>query len=160
MSKKKKPISRRDLTQLTQTQELIFLSRSSPLPPPKELMEYEEIMPGITQKFMTAFEKQQDHRMELEKTVINNPDAERRGIKPSARINADISRMKLGQIFAFILGFTAILGGLVLLIRGLSIAGFSVLVGTTATLVGAFLYGKAENRKERENKARENPVIE
>ena len=144
MSKKKKPISRRDLTQLTQTQELIFLSRSSPLPPPKELMAYEEIMPGITQKFMTAFEKQQEHRMKLEKTVIN----------------ADISRMKLGQIFAFILGFTAILGGLVLLIRGLSIAGFSVLVGTTATLVGAFLYGKAENRKERENKARENPVIE
>ena len=105
MSKKKKPISRRDLTQLTQTQELIFLSRSSPLPPPKELTEYEEIMPGITQKFMTAFEKQQEHRMKLEKTVIN----------------ADISRMKLGQIFAFILGFTAILGGLVLLIRGLSI---------------------------------------
>lgn len=144
MSKKKNPISRRDVTQVAQTQELIFLSRSSPLPPPKELMEYEEIMPGITQKFMTAFEKQQDHRMELEKTVIN----------------ADVSRMKLGQIFAFILGFTAILGGLFLLIKGLSIAGFSVLVGTTATLVGAFLYGKAENRKERENKARENPVIE
>lgn len=144
MSKKKNPISRRDLTQVEQTQDLIFLSRSSPLPPPKELMEYEEIMPGITQKFMTAFEKQQDHRMELEKTVIN----------------ADVSRMKLGQIFAFILGFTAILGGLFLLIKGLSIAGFSVLVGTTATLVGAFLYGKAENRKERENKSRENPVIE
>ena len=144
MSKKRNPISRRDVTQVAQTQELIFLSRSSPLPPPKELMEYEEIMPGITQKFMTAFEKQQDHRMELEKTVIN----------------ADVSRMKLGQIFAFILGFTAILGGLFLLIKGLSIAGFSVLVGTTATLVGAFLYGKAENRKERENKSRENPVIE
>ena len=144
MSKKKNPISRRDLTQVEQTQDLIFLSRSSPLPPPKELMEYEEIMPGITQKFMTAFEKQQDHRMELEKTVIN----------------ADVSRMKLGQIFAFILGFTVILGGLFLLIKGLSIAGFSVLVGTTATLVGAFLYGKAENRKERENKSRENPVIE
>ena len=144
MSKKKNPISRREVTQVAQTRELIFLSRSSPLPPPKELMAYEEIMPGITQKFMTAFEKQQEHRMKLEKTVIN----------------ADISRMKLGQIFAFILGFTAILGGLVLLIRGLSIAGFSVLVGTTATLVGAFLYGKAENRKERENKARENPVIE
>ncbi len=144
MSKKKNQISRRDLTQVAQTQDLIFLSRSSPLPPPKELMEYEEILPGITQKFMTAFEKQQDHRMELEKTVIN----------------ADVSRMKLGQIFAFILGFTAIFGGLFLLVKGLSIAGFSVLVGTTATLVGAFLYGKAENRKERENKSRENPVIE
>ena len=144
MSKKKNPISRREVTQVAQTQELIFLSRSSPLPPPKELMEYEEILPGITQKFMTAFEKQQDHRMELEKTVIN----------------ADVSRMKRGQIFAFILGFTAIFGGLFLLVKGLSIAGFSVLVGTTATLVGAFLYGKAENRKERENKSRENPVIE
>lgn len=57
MSKKKNQISRRDLTQVAQTQDLIFLSRSSPLPPPKELMEYEEILPGITQKFMTAFEK-------------------------------------------------------------------------------------------------------
>lgn len=48
MSKKKKPIIRGDLTQVTQTQEMIFLSRSAPLPPPKELMEYENIMPGIT----------------------------------------------------------------------------------------------------------------
>lgn len=141
MSKKKSPIIHR--TQLTQTQELILM-RSSPLPPPKELSEYEHIMPGITDRLMTAFEKQQSHRIEIEKIVIS----------------ADTNRIKLGQLFAFVLGFATICGGLILLIKGLNIAGFSVLVGTTATLIGVFLYGKAENRKERENKAKENPVIE
>lgn len=73
MSKKKHSLikagNKNTITQFTETQELIFMARSSLLPPPSELQEYEQIAPGITDRLMTSFEKQQNHRMELEKTV-------------------------------------------------------------------------------------------
>jgi len=53
----------------------------------------------------------------------------------------------------------SIVRGLLLLFNGKSIHGYSLLVGTTATLIGAFIYGKHENRKERENNARDNPIM-
>ena len=47
------------------------MARSSPLPSPKELREYEQIVPGIADRLINSLEKQQNHRMELEKTVGN-----------------------------------------------------------------------------------------
>jgi hypothetical protein len=148
MSKKKHSLikagNKNSITQFTETQELVLMARSSPLPPPSELREYEQIAPGITDRLMTSVEKQQNHRMELEKTVIKT----------------DSARSLRGQVFAFILAAIAIIGGIVLLLKGLNIAGLSVLVGTTTTLSGAFIYGKSQNRKEREAKTKQNPIIE
>lgn len=67
--------------------------------------------------------------------------------------------MLRGQFFAFIMASISIVRGLLLLFNGKSIHGYSLLVGTTATLIGAFIYGKHENRKERENNARDNPIM-
>lgn len=145
MSKKKRSLikAHNTIPQFTETQELVLMARSSPLPPPKELQEYEQIVPGITDRLMASLEKQQNHRMELEKTVIKT----------------DALRSLRGQVFAFILAAIAIIGGIVLLLKGLNIAGLSVLVGTTTTLSGAFIYGKRQNRKEREEKSKRNPII-
>ncbi len=148
MSKKKRSLikasNKNTTTQFTETQELVFMARSSPLPSPKELREYEQIVPGIADRLMNSLEKQQNHRMELEKTVIKT----------------DALRSLRGQVFAFILAAIAIIGGVVLLLKGSNIAGLSVLVGTTTTLSGAFIYGKRQNRKEREAKSKQNPIIE
>lgn len=46
------------------------MARSSFLPPPKELKEYEEILPGITDRLLSSFEKQQEHRFALEKNTV------------------------------------------------------------------------------------------
>lgn len=62
-----------------------------------------------------------------------------------------------GQIFAFILGLVTIVVGLFLLFQGKDIQGYSLLVGTVATLAGVFIYGKKQNEKERIEKARLNP---
>ena len=121
----------------------ILIARSAPLPLPSELKEYEKILPGITDRMMSSYEKQQAHRMELEKMVVRS----------------GVSNTRLGQIFAFILSTIVLSGGILLIFKGLNIAGFSILVASTATLIGAFLYGKLQNRIERENKAEANPIV-
>ena len=125
------------------TKNSILIARSAPLPLPSELKEYEKILPGITDRMMTSYEKQQAHRMELEKMVVRS----------------GVSNTRLGQIFAFILSTIVLSGGILLILKGMNIAGYSVLVTSTATLIGAFLYGKLQNRIEREKKATENPIL-
>lgn len=146
MSRKKNQVERYSDSNRQVVSHEMLVSRQrivsvSPLPPPSDLEKYENFYPGITKKFMDMTEKQQNHRMELEKTVIT----------------AGAHRMKLGQIFAFILGLTSILGGLLLLVLERNIAGFSVLIGATATLVGAFVYGRRINKAERVEKSNQNP---
>jgi uncharacterized membrane protein len=46
------------------------LTRSGPLPDSRELANYEKILPGAADRIITVFEKQADHRMEIEKSVI------------------------------------------------------------------------------------------
>ena len=50
-----------------------------------------------------------------------------------------------GQIFGFILAFAGIIGGFVLVLSDKDVIGLSVLIGSLATLILAFLYGKAVN---------------
>jgi len=120
---------------------LLFVERKSLLPPPNELERYEALQPGITDRLLSSYEKQQEHRMELEKEVIST------GAKQSLR----------GQIFAFILGAITIIGGLFLLIKDKNVQGYTLIVGSAATLAGVFVYGKRQNEKERIEKARLNP---
>ena len=75
------------------------MARSGILPSPKELEEYESIMPGVTDRLLKIVENQQEHRIELEKSVIG----------------VDSKRMLRGQIFAFIMASISIVGGLLLL---------------------------------------------
>jgi hypothetical protein len=144
MSKKHKQVGIRytdESNSQISRQEVVLMARSSFLPTPKELKEYEELLPGITERFFSAFEKQQEHRFGLEKNAVFT------GSK----------RTLQGQIFAFILGLVTIVGGLFLLFQGKDIQGYSLLVGTVATLAGVFIYGKKQNKKERIEKARLNP---
>ena len=144
MSKKNRQVTTRFSdeigSQITE-QRLIFMARSSILPPPKELKEYEEILPGITERVLAVFEKQQEHRFSLEKNAVFS------GSKRTLR----------GQIFAFILGAITIVGGIFLIIKDKNIQGYTLIVGSAATLAGVFIYGKRQNEKERIEKARLNP---
>ena len=56
----------------SQVPELSFWAsfRKSPFPPPDELERYEGLYPGITKLFFDNFANQTNHRMGLEKTVI------------------------------------------------------------------------------------------
>lgn len=116
------------------------ISRSGPLPPPNELQKYNEIIPNGAERLMALYEKQVEHRIELEKTVIK----------------ADVKKQTLGQIFAFIITMVITIAGVVLLLCDKRIEGLTSIIVALASLVGVFVYGVRSQRKERIEKDKHN----
>lgn len=121
----------------------VLAAYSGPFPPAAELERYEAIYPGFAERLMNRYEKQSDHRMELETKVIES------GIKNSAR----------GQVFAFILASLTICVGAFLIYRNKDILGIAAILGSLATLVGVFIYGNKSKKDERIQKSKANPEI-
>ena len=112
-------------------------SFSGPLPHPSVLAKYNEVIPNGAERIMVMAEKQSQHRERLETAVIEG------GVANQAR----------GSYFSFILSLTAILGGVYLIHDGKSVQGLSTIIGSLTALVGAFIYSKREQKKERIEKA-------
>jgi uncharacterized membrane protein len=110
-----------------------------PLPPPEILLQYEQITPGFADRIISSWEKQTLHRQEIENTAIG----------------AQVKNSKRGAIFAFILGFMAIIGGTICIIMGYSASGISEILFSLGSLVGVYVYGSEKNRKERIEKTKE-----
>jgi uncharacterized membrane protein len=55
-----------------------------------------------------------------------------------------------GQTFAFVLALVAIVGGIVLIATGHSIAGLVPLIGAIGGLIGVFIYGEVRARNARQ----------
>lgn len=105
-----------------------------PLPPPEMLKGYERILPGASERILSMAEKQQEHRMHIEKTIVD------RQTKQSGN----------GQIWGGVLAF---LFGLITFILGYT--GHDVLAGTIGTttiisLVIIFVLHKAPEGDKKE----------
>lgn len=87
---------------------------SGPLPHPRILKQYGDVMPDAPQRIFCMAENQQAHRIDLEKSVIKS----------------DIHRADTGLVLGFILFLTFGIGSIVLLAFGKDIQGF-VLLGTS-----------------------------
>ena len=81
-------------------------------------------------------EKQSEHRQELEKKVIEGR------IKDS----------RMGVIFAFVIGMTALVCGAAVVVKGYSAEGLTIGGAGIIGLVSVFIYGTRANRKERQEK--------
>jgi uncharacterized membrane protein len=107
-----------------------------PLPPPQLLESYNNVVPNAAERIIAMAESQASHRQELESIAI----------KAGARDSL------LGLISAFILGFSAIASGTYCTLKGMPIGG-SIQSGVgLVSLVGVFIYGSRQRRKEREMK--------
>jgi uncharacterized membrane protein len=105
---------------------------SGPLPPPSILEGYNAALENGAERIMRMAEKQNDHRIEMEKGVINHQ------LKESSR----------GQWFGFIIGvFTLCLAGF-LAFQGREIAGSVIGAAGVTGLVSVFVLGKRMQRKE------------
>ena len=78
-------------------------------------------------------EQQSEHRQKLESIVIEG----------------DSRRADRGNVFAFIIAMTTVVGAIVLLAFGKNIAGFSSLVIGIGSIVATFLKASRDRRKER-----------
>lgn len=82
-------------------------------------------------------EAQSAHRQELEKAVVQG----------------NIADAKRGQNYAFILGLVAIAGGIGLIAFGRPVEGLVSVIGALATLAGVFIWGRSQQRQERQQKS-------
>lgn len=121
--------------QSNNSQQLISqsISYSGPIPHPSDLARYEEIFPGAAERIIKMAENQATHRQELEKKVIDS------GIKNSNK----------GLNFGLFVG----IGGFIL-VGWLAYLGETILAGIIGTLdlaslVGVFVYGSIQRKKER-----------
>jgi uncharacterized membrane protein len=111
---------------------------SGPLPPPEELAKYEQILPGSAHRIIAMAEQQSAHRQALEKTTIN----------------ANSMTQRWGLVCAFVISMTAIVGGIWLSAHGMSGAGLTSIIAALGALVGVFIYGKSQQKKELNEKQR------
>ncbi len=107
-----------------------------PIPPPELLRGYDEIVPGAADRIITVMEKQVDHRIAMERTVITG----------------DNIRAYLGIAAGFVFAMTLLVLSAWLIVSGFTVAG-TVLGGLNlAGIVGVFIYGTRSRRQERREK--------
>lgn len=103
---------------------------SGPVPEPEMMERFEHISPGSADRMWRMAEKQMDHRHYVERRRTDTEAFQRIG----------------GLISATLLGLVVSVGGLWLIDRGHSIAGYSTLIGAAAVFAGAFLTAFAAKR--------------
>ena len=112
---------------------------SGPLPHPRILNGYEEIIPGAAERILQMAENQASHRQKIENKVIDS----------------NIKNSQSGIILAFILGMTGIIGGIISVILGFNTAGVLITGGSLAAIVGTFIYGTRSEKAERIEKSKD-----
>lgn len=125
---------------------LVHISHSSqfsgPIPPPKLMAEYQELIPDAPERILRLAELQADHRRTIESKVIDN----------------EIIRSRRGLQAGFVVAMTMAIGGIWIALTVAPPAG--PLCGATmtgSTLVGlvyTFITGTRSRREERESKAK------
>lgn len=120
---------------------LVASMRASILPPPDEIERYEAICHGTLKTLLSTYEKQTDHRIEMESAVVNN----------------DIRNSRYGQVFAFIIAMTAIVGGIVMICLDKNTQGLVSIIAALVALLGVFLGSRIVGAKKLSKKSEKNP---
>lgn len=103
------------------------------------LARFNDVVPDGANRIVTMAESQLHHRQSLEAAVITG----------------NISRQRLGQLYAFLLGVLAVGGGIGLIAFDKPTSGLVAIIGAFVTLAGVFIYGRYDQAQERERKRRE-----
>jgi len=109
-----------------------------PLPDSETLKEYSAIIPNGADRVMKMAEKQLEHRIKQENRVIGG----------------QVFQSGLGQIFAFIICITVILGAIYVISIGKDLIGLAMVLTALASLAYVFIKGK---KKQEENLEERNP---
>ena len=103
----------------------MLVSWEGPLPPPQTLEGYERVVPGSANRILQLVERQSEHRMEMEKALIDG----------------DSRRSYLGLIAGFLLSGVVIGGGIFLVATDHDWAGASMIGVSLVGLASVFVYG-------------------
>lgn len=112
-------------------------SFSGPLPHPDHLARYNDTIPNGAERILLMAEKQQDHRIYLEKYVIEH----------------DSGRAYLGLWLAFATTIVIVAGGVYLISINKDASGMAVIILQLGGLLTVFLQTKKTRERERETKS-------
>ena len=111
---------------------------SGPIPSPQDLANYENVMPGLADRIITRFERQSEHRMELERYVT--------------RTNA--LRANLGLAVGLVVSLAGLGAAAALGLHGHDWAAGIISVAGLGVLAGVFVYGSNNQKQERLERAK------
>src|ERR1035438_6518136 len=133
MASKEERLARRVERKLVQA----TMQFSGPLPPPGILAQYNDVCPNGAERIIAMAEKQQEHRQELEHSVVHGNSFDQR----------------LGLILGFIVMMSVAGAGLWCVAHGKDTAGLAALIASVGGPVAAFIYGRKKQSEERKNKS-------
>ncbi|AYV94807.1 hypothetical protein A2U10_05585 [Fusobacterium necrophorum subsp. funduliforme] len=105
------------------------------IPHPDIIEGYERNCPGATDRILAMTEDELKHKQELERIEQENINECRLRM-----LDTELKNSRFGQIFGFILLFTMIIGGFILVYSGRSVGGYSTIVSSIVISLGAVLY--------------------
>ena len=108
---------------------------SGPLPDPETLHGYNQLIPNGADRVMIMAEKNQEHRHQLQKTVVDKK----------------LSHNRTGQYLGFLIGLVGIGCGTFLAANGNTTVGGIIAGGTVVSLVSVFVIGKKFESKDSSN---------
>jgi len=110
--------------------------RKGPFPPPDELEKYEVLYPGITKLFFDNFANQSNHRMTLEKTIIEG----------------DNKRANTAQHYSFIITLIFLIFSGFLFYTGVNVIAVGAALTSIVPVVISFINSSRKRMKERDDK--------
>jgi uncharacterized membrane protein len=114
----------------------LFMRYRAPIPPPEMLWRYEKIVPGAAKRILTQFERQSEHRREIERKMVSN-----------------IARREMGSILVVALLIVAVTFlGYHMVSRGQSLYALGTVAASVSGVLIAFFTGKKANLREKEEK--------
>jgi uncharacterized membrane protein len=128
----------RPAAQLAQVQTTMEV-HGGPLPDPEILAKYEQVMPGAAERIFKMAETEQHERHLM---VYRD-----HRIKSVATL--------LGQVLAFVMGMSGIIGGVYLVAKDKSLAGFSVFITSLTALCGVYLYNRQDQKRSKQENSSE-----
>ncbi len=114
-------------------------SYHGPLPPAEQVRAYEQVLPGSFDRVLRMAERQQEHRMELERVTVREA----------------ANRSWWGLRLGFVITVLVVGVGAAAIFTGRSLAGFGLILADLAVLAGVFVYGRERQHKELEEKDQE-----
>lgn len=131
-----KPVIEPAETRPVRVERVFTSSFEGPLPPPHILEAYNRIVPNGAERIFAVFEKQVDHRQQLERTVIST--------------NAALQVR--GFYAALFIALLTIAAGVWLAFLGKSVIGVATIISALGSLLTVFIYERRKQDTERTQK--------
>lgn len=132
------PVRKEFLENKSSSQRLTLqaMMSSGPIPAPEVLKGYDSVRPGLSDEIVKMAKKQQDHRIEMERSVILGGG----------------KRAWAGLFLGFLLSIATLSGSIYLIATNHDTAGATLGTASIAALAGVFVYGSQQRQEERKEK--------